>query len=444
VPALISMTLNALYSVVDRLYVANGCGEDAIAGITIAFPVMMVFVAVGVFIGMGHASLLSIKLGQRNMDEAEKTLGECVALKLLSFLILPPLAYAFMDEILGLCGGNTAGQGAMDAARQYLKITLISHFFSHLAFGLSATMRSEGAAKRSMLCMIVGFGTNLILDPILIFKFRLGIAGAAWATVIAMFLSMCTALHYYLSGSSVVKLRLSKIRIHREIFMRAAAIGIAPFLQQISGALINLSLAAALGFWAADKDAATLQLAALGIFQTVMMIFLMPVLGLQQGVSPIIGFNWGAKNFSRVKEALILALKLITAVCTFAAVVQIFWSEELAWLFAEKGNSSLINAGAYSLRVSNFMLWCIGLNISMTTYFQAIGRAKTAILLSLLRQLICMVPCIWILPIFCRPRELGVWLTMPCSDILACLATLPFFIKHLRFLNRTGNIRKHC
>lgn len=438
-PALISMTLNALYSVVDRLYIANGCGEDAIAGLTIAFPVMMVFVSVGVFIGLGHASLLSIKLGQHDREGAEKTLGECVALKLLAFFILPPLAYLFMDEIIALSGGATASAGAATAAKQYLGITLISHFFSHLAFGLSSAMRSEGAARRSMLCMIIGFGTNLILDPLFIFTFGWGIAGAAWATVISMFASMCVALHYYLGGKSAVKLRICRIRIHRGIFSRAAAIGTAPFLQQLAGALINLSLAAALGFWAESKDEATVQIAALGIFQTAMMIFIMPVLGIQQGVAPIIGFNWGARNLGRVKEALLLALKLITAVCTCAALIQTLCSESLAKLFAENGNDRLVQTGAYALRVSCCMLWCIGLNITMTTYFQAIGRAKTAILLSLLRQLICMLPCIWILPIFCTPRELGVWLTMPCSDILACLATIPFFIKHLRFLGRIGN-----
>lgn len=382
-PALISMTLNALYSVVDRLYVANGCGESAIAGITIAFPVMLAFAAFGVFIGLGHASVLSIKLGQGDKEGAEKVLGQCVALKLLSFLILPPLVFIFMDQIIAICGGSTANAETCQAAKTYLKITLISHVFSHLAFGLSATMRSEGAAIRSMICMIVGFGTNLILDPIFIFSLGWGIAGAAWATVISMFAAMVVALHYYLNGESTVKLRCCRLRIYPPILSRASAIGLAPFLQHLSGALINLSLAAALGYWAHSKEEATVQLAALGIFQTVMMLFLLPALGIQQGVAPIIGFNWGAKNFGRVKEALILSVKLLTIVCTIAAILQIFWSEGLSKLFAEQGNERLIKAGAYSLRMSNFMLWCIGLNIAMTTYFQAIGRAKTAILLSL-------------------------------------------------------------
>ena len=185
-PALVSMTLHALYSVVDRIWIGHGCGQDAMAALTLAFPLMMVFVAFGVFAGVGHAALISIKLGDGDRTACEKLLGELVAFKLIFFLVLSPLVFAFAEPILRWSGGSGVTEAALGLATEYAKIVVFSHIFSHLAFGLSAAMRSEGAVLSSMTCMVVGFGTNLILDPLFIFGFGMGVAGAAWATNIAM------------------------------------------------------------------------------------------------------------------------------------------------------------------------------------------------------------------------------------------------------------------
>ena len=437
-PALVAMSLNALYAVVDRFYIGQGCGEAAMAGLTLTFPVMMLFGAFGVFVGAGHASVLSIKLGENDFGACERIVGELIALKLLFFFILPPLVYFNVDTVLNWCGGAKVSSEAFAAARVYLKIVVFSHIFSHLAFGLSALTRAEGGAVKSMMSLVVGFGTNLILDPIFIFGFEMGIEGAAWATVIAMAASFLWALRYYLTGGTVVRLCWRRIGFCRDLLWRTTAIGFAPFLQNLLGAAINVSLAAAFAKWAADEASATTQIASLGVFQSVMILTIMPVMGAQQGLQPIFGYNWGARNYRRVKDALVLGYWVTTVLCVLACAVQVIpplprW---LASMFVAADNPALLSIAAHDLTVSNCMIWTIGVNVVATTYFQSIGHPLTAVVLSTMRQGVILIPCIWILPHFMTDRTLAIWLALPISDVLCQLATLPPFFLHLRFLSR--------
>ena len=437
-PALIAMSLNALYAVVDRFYIGQGCGEVAMAGLTLTFPVMMLFGAFGVFVGAGHASVLSIKLGENDFVACEKLLGELIAIKLLFFFILPPLIYFNVDTVLNWCGGAKVSPEAFAAARGYLKIVVFSQIFSHLAFGLSALTRAEGGAVKSMMSLVVGFGTNLILDPIFIFGFGMGIDGAAWATVIAMAASFGWALRYYLKRRTVVLLRWWRIGFYRDLVWRTSAIGFAPFLQNLLGALINVSLAAAFAKWAADEASATTQIASLGVFQSVMILTLMPVMGAQQGLQPIFGYNWGARNFRRVKETLKLGFWVTTALCVLACAVQVVppFPRWLAGWFVASDNPTLLGIAAHDLTVSNCMIWCIAINVVATTYFQSIGHPLTAVVLSTLRQGVILIPCIWILPHFMADHTLAIWLALPISDVLCQLATIPPFLIHTRFLSQ--------
>ena len=444
-PALVAMSLNALYSVVDRFYIGHGCGEAAMAGLTLVFPVMMLFGAFGVFVGAGHAAVMSIKLGEGDRVACEKILGQLVAFKLAFFATLPPLVYFNVDTVLGWCGGGGVSAEAFECARSYLKIVLFSHLFSHLAFGFSALMRAEGGALGSMTCMIVGFGTNLVLDPIFIFWLGMGVKGAAWATTIAMAASCAFAMHRYLSGRSVVRFRWRRIGFHRGYLAKPCAIGFAPFLQQLLGALINVVLPAAFAKWAADEAAATTQIASLGVFQSVMILVVLPILGAQQGIQPIIGYNWGARNYRRVKDALMLGFWVTTALCVAACAVQVVppLPHLLARLFVSADNPLLLAIAARDLQVSNCMLWCIGLNVVATTYFQSIGHPKTAIVLSTLRQGACLLPVAWFLPYFLEDHAFAVWLSMPVSDVLCCLMTIVPIFLHVRFLSRVRDRTQH-
>ena len=437
-PALVAMSLNALYAVVDRFYIGQGCGESAMAALTLAMPVMMLFGAFGVFIGAGHAALLSIKLGERDTVACERIMGELVALKLLFFFILPPLVYFNLDTVLGWCGGREVSREAFEMAKLYLKLVLFSHLFSHLAFGLSAAMRSEGSAIPSMMCMVVGFGVNLVLDPIFIFTFDMGIAGAAWATNLAMFLSCLFAFSHYWRGKSVVRLRWRRIGLYRELLVKTSGIGFAPFLQQLLGSLINVSLAAAFAKWATDEASATQQIASLGVFQSVLILVFMPILGAQQGLQPILGYNWGARNYRRVRAALVLGFWTTSALCVVACLVQLVppLPTGLARMFVSADNPALIALAAKDLQLSNCMLWCIGLNVLATTYFQSIGRPAAAIVLSTLRQGVVLLPIVWFLPYFMEDRTFAIWLSMPVSDVVCCLLTIVPFHLHMRFLSR--------
>jgi len=443
------MSLNALYAVVDRFYIGQGCGEAAMAGLTLTFPVMMLFGAFGVFVGAGHAAVLSIKLGEGDFVSCEKLVGELMALKLLFFLVLPPLVFFNADAVLAWCGGAKVSSEALAAARSYLKIVVFANLFSHLAFGLSALTRAEGGAVKSMMSLVVGFGVNLVLDPILIFGFdfslfafrfsfpRLGVDGAAWATVIAMAASFVWAIRYYLTGRTVVLLRWWRIGFYRRLLLRTTAIGFAPFLQNLLGALINVSLAAAFAKWAADEAAATTQIASLGVFQGVLILTVMPILGAQQGLQPIFGYNWGARNYRRLKSALYLGYWVTTALCVVACLVQVVppFPTWLARMFVPADNPTLLRIAAHDLTVSNCMFWCIGVNVVATTYFQSIGKPMTAVVLSTLRQGVVLIPCIWLLPHLLHDKALAIWLAMPLSDIICQLATLPPFFRHVRFLS---------
>lgn len=443
-PALVAMSLNALYAVVDRFYIGHGCGENAMAGLTLVFPIMLLFAAFGVFVGAGHSAALSIKLGAGDRVASEKLLGQLVAFKLAFFFTLPPLIFFNLDTVLGWCGGHGVSPEALNEAKTYLGIVLFSHLFSHLAFGFSAMMRSEGAAIRSMTALVVGFGVNLVLDPILIFGLGMGIAGAAWATNIGMFASFAYALSYYLRGKSVVRLRLGRIRFHRGLLAKPCGIGFAPFLQQLLGAFINVVLPSAFAFWLTDRAEATRQVASLGVFQSVMILVVMPILGAQQGLQPIFGFNWGARNFRRVRETLKLGLVVTSVLCVIACVAQTVppFPRLVASMFVSRDNPALLELAAHDLTLSNCMLWCIGLNIVMTTFFQSIGHPTTAIVLSTLRQGACLLPIACFLPCVMKDRTFAIWLSMPISDVMCCLMTVVPFVLYYRFLSRVRDRRE--
>ena len=443
-PALAAMSLNALYAVVDRLYIGQGCGADAMAGLQLAMPAMTLFAAFGVFIGVGHASVLSIRLGAGDAAACEKIVGQLVALKLIFFLVLTPLVYVNIDTVLSWCGGAGVSAEAFEAGRSYLRTVVFSHIFSHLAFGLSALQRAEGGAIRAMLSMFVGFGANLVLDPVFIFGLGMGVSGAAWATNVAMALSFLWAAKYYLLGETVVAFRWRRVGIYREFLGRALAIGFAPFLQTLLGALIGMSLAAAFAKWAATPADATRQLASLGVYNVMMVLTIMPIMGTQQGLQPILGYNWGARNFRRVRDTLRLGYWVTAALCAAAFVAQVVppFPRFFAGLFVSADDPSLVGLAAHDLAVANCMIWTIFVNVVATTDFQSIGHPRVAIALSTLRQGVILLPCIWLLPHFMEDHALAVWLALPVSDVLCQLATLPPLALHFRFLSRAGMRRR--
>ena len=437
-PALVAMSLNALYAVVDRAFIGHGCGVDAMAGVQLAMPVMMFLTAFGPLIGVGHSAVLSIKLGEGDKATCEKLVGQTIALKLALYAVLIPLLYLFLDDILVLCGAAEVRPRAHAEARRYLQIILASHLFSHLAFGLSALQRAEGGAIRSMTCMIVGFGVNLVLDPLLIFVCGMGVAGAAWATNIAMAASCLWAFSYYWRGKTVVRLRLRRIGFYPALMTRALGIGLAPFLPQLMSAVIVASLQIAFTRWMPDKAARTAEIASLGVFSGALILIIMPVLGCQQGLQPILGYNWGARNYRRVLAAFKLGFWVTTLLTFLAFIIQVVppFPTWIARMFVESGEPAIVALAAHDLQLANCMIWIISINVTATTYFQAIGRPRMAVMLSMLRQGLVMLPIIWLMPHLLDDKPFAIWLSMPVSDVICNVVTIIPLMLHLRFLAR--------
>lgn len=450
-PALVTMTLNQLYNVIDRIYIGQGCGPAAIAGLTLTFPIMGSLAAIGVLIGMGSSAILSIKLGEGDMPGAERALGQCVALKLLFGVVFPPLMYFFgIGPIVDYMAGLGTTTEAIGYAKLYLRVLIFFNIFAHLGFGLSATMRAEGSPKQSMFCMMVGCFANLILDPIFIFRsipipgtglvlpgLGLQVLGAAWATNISMMATCATAVWFYLSGRSVVRLRLSRIRIYRDIVLRVLAIGLSPCFMQMMGALFCFSINHAFSRWSGTLEEGTIQICSFGIVASVAFIFHTPAIGIQQGVAPIIGFNWGAKNGRRVLESLDKGLLLTGSFLFFGFLCMEFFAPWLCRAFAKQPEA--VAAAAWGLRVSNIFIWSIFINVCATTYFQSIGKPRMAILLSVLRQCLLLIPSVWILPHFMEDHILAIWLAMPVSDVLTAIATIPPLVRERRRLRLMGD-----
>ena len=452
-PALVTMSLNVLYNIVDRVYIGQGCGMEAIAGLSLTAPIAFALGAVGVFIGAGSSAVLSIKLGEKDMTGAERTLGQLFAMKLLFGVFFPPLMYFFgLDPILRFMAGANTTATTLAFAHQYVTITIFFNVFAHLAFGMSAMIRAEGAPRVSMVCMVIGAVANLLLDPLFIYDkipatfwildkplftipgLGLKVAGAAWATNIAMMLSCAAGLSYYASGRSAVRLRGRFVRLYRDLAPRVAAIGLAPFLMQLTGSLINLSMNHSFAKWSVSQQQGDMQIAAFGIFMSVSFMFGMPTHGVQQGLAPIIGYNWGARDYRRVLRAFDTGLALTAAATIFAWAGSEIFARPLARCFTD--NPGGIDAAARAIRIGNFFFWTIFVNVAATTYYQAVGRPRMSILFSLLRQCLVLLPVVWILPHFVEDHLFAVWVALPASDIVTQLVNLPFVFKERRALRR--------
>lgn len=416
VPAIIGMLVNALYNVVDRFFIGQGCGREAIAGVSLSFPFMAILAAFGTLIGVGSGALLSIKLGERRKAEAEMVVGQCVAVKLLFFLTLPFAVLYYLDPLLVAFGSTPE---ALPYARAYMRIILYCNVLQHLSFGLSNLMRAEGRASRSMHCMVIGAVANTILDPLFIFTFKMGVEGAAWATNLAMGLSCAYAFYYYLSGQSEVRMRWKRIRVFPKMLGQVFSIGLSPFLLQTMMGAVTIAFNRMFLKWAPDSAAATVEIAAMGIATTVLTLFLMPVFGLTQGMQPIAGYNFGAKAYERVREIYGLCMRSATIMCAIVTVTVLVFAQPLVRGFTT--DPVLLHAGTRGLRIYACMFVTIGVPIVTVAYYQSIGRAAMAIALSMMRQGVMLLPFILALPHFWG--VIGIWLASPASDFFSSVVT---------------------
>ncbi len=422
IPAIVGMMVNALYNVVDRMYIGR-LGALAMTGIGLNLPFMTILMAFGMLVGIGSGSIISIRLGQNKKQEAEKILGNAVTLIVVIISIVMIFSYIFKTNLLYLFGASSETIGYAD---DYISIILAGGIFQGIGFGINNIIRAEGNPKTAMYTMLIGAVINIVLDPVFIFTFGMGIKGAALATIISQFISMVWVLNHFLSGRSNLKLKSSNLKPELRIIKHIFAIGIAPFFMQIAASLVSIISNNALKIYGGD-----MAIGAMTVITAVAMFFLMPIFGINQGSQPIIGFNYGAREYKRVKSALKLAVLAGTAVSTLGFILTQFYTVSLIKIFND--NPELIKATTVGMRIFLSMLPIIGFQIISANYFQAVGKAPKAMFLSLLRQVIVLIPMIIILPKYLG--LMGVWLAGPISDFTASIVTAIFLYNEMKHLN---------
>ena len=423
-PSIVGTLVTALYNVVDRIFIGQVEGAFAISGLAITFPVMTLTSSLGMLVGSGAAARISISLGKRDHHAAEQILGNSLLLTVILNAVFITLFYIYLEPILMAFGASSL---TYPYARDYLEIVLLGNVFVSLCYNFNAMMRSSGYPTKAMVTMLIGAVLNLILSPLFLFVFKLGIRGVAWATVISMFIGMLFVMHHFTLRSSVIRLRWRNIRLKGRIILSIITIGLSPFSMQVAASAVALLMNTSLLRYGGD-----LAVGAYGIVNSILMLVLMVVLGLNQGTQPIIGYNYGAGNYHRVRETLFYALRMATLFTTAGFILGQFFPQLLASAFTT--DEELLEISSTGLRIAMLALPLVGFQIVSSNFFQSIGFAVKSIIQSLSRQLIFMVPGIILLPRIWGLK--GLWIAIPVSDTLAAMLSLYLLVIQLRHLKR--------
>ncbi|MYM11769.1 MATE family efflux transporter [Muribaculum intestinale] len=423
-PAIVGMVVMSLYNVIDRIFIGRGVGAEAIAGLAITFPVMNISAAIGVLIGAGAAARVSIMLGQRDRRSAEEVLGNSTVLILVNAIVYLTFFAIFLDDILRLFGASDI---TLPYAHDFMAYLLPGMLIMNVMYSLNNVMRATGYPKQAMITMFIGAGCNVVLAPIFIFVLDLGIKGAAIATDISMTVGMIFVLAHFFNKKSTVHFRRGIYRLKWRIIIGIIGIGAAPSIINAASCAINILINRTLVDLGGD-----LAVGAAGIFSTFTSLLCMVVVGLCQGVQPILGYNYGAGHIDRMKRAFWLSVMIATAVTTAGCIFGLFTPKWIALAFTD--NPELISVTVNSLEISMLAFWAVGFQIVSTTLFQSIGMAGKSIFLSLIRQVIFLIPLLITLP---KAMGLdGVWASFPTSDAFATVVTLVMVIWQLRRMNR--------
>ena len=428
IPAIIGMLVNALYNVVDRIFIGNMVKDPlAMSAVGLTFPFMLVIFGFCMLIGIGGSSRISISLGEGDHQKAENILGNMFTLIIMLMLGLVLVGSIFKTPILYFLG---ASESTIGYAGQYIQIILFGAVFQGLSYCFNTAMRSEGNPKKAMYTMLIGAGANIILDPIFIGPLGLGIAGAAWATIISQFICMVWVLSHFFSKDSVLKLHSRFLVLQFELIKNIISIGIAPCIMQIASSIISATANNALRTYGGD-----LAIGAAAIINSIAAFILMPIFGINQGAQPIIGFNYGARQYARAKKTWQLAALTATVICIFGFLATQLFPELLIRTFTP--NPELIVLGKDGLHKLLIMMPIIGFQVVSANYFQAVGKAYKAMILSMLRQVIILIPLLSILPNFWQIN--GVWFAFPIADAVASVITSIFIFREMRHLSELAN-----
>jgi len=430
-PSVVGMVVMSAYNIIDRMFIGQGVGPDAISGLAITFPVMNISAAFGVLIGGGAGARTSIVLGQGRRRTAEVILGNSLVMTLLLGTFYLTFLAIFMDEVLELFG---ASKKSLPYARDFMMYMLPGLLINNLTFSFSNIMRATGYPKKAMWANFIGAGMNVILAPIFIFVFKWGIKGAAIATDISMFISMIYVQVHFFNKNSEIHYCKGIFRLDRNVLLPIIAIGAAPCIVNTAGCVVNAVLNHVIYKYGGDTS-----VAAMGIFMTFSQLAIMFVLGVCMGMQPIVGFNYGAKRYDRLKNAYWLTVKVGTLACLLGTIVSVFLPNYVAMIFTH--HPDLIAACQHGMPIANCVFWVAAFQIVTTNFFQSLGMAKKSIFMSLSRQVICLLPLLMILPQHYKLD--GVWMAFPISDILAALMGVFLLVPVMKKINQLASTVTH-
>ncbi|MDH6341388.1 putative MATE family efflux protein [Parabacteroides sp. PFB2-12] len=411
IPAIIAMTASSLYNIADSIFIGHGVGPLAISGLALTFPLMNLAAAFGSLVGAGAATLLSLKLGQRDYESANRVLGNVFVLNILLGIAFTIVSLIFLDPVLYFFG---ASDQTIQYAREYMEIILMGNVVTHMYLGLNAVLRSAGFPRLAMYATLASVVINCILNPIFIFGFGWGIKGSAWATVISQLISLGFQLRHFSKSSNLIHFRKGIYRLKGELVKDIFSIGMSPFLMNLCASLVVILINRGL-----KEHGGDLAIGAYGIVNRLSSLFVMIIMGLNQGMQPIAGYNYGARLFPRVMEITKLTLKIGIAISTTGFLLAQIIPGTMVRIFTT--DPELVDIATKGLRVAFAVFPIVGFQMVATNFFLSIGMPRKSIFLSLSRQLIFLVPFLIILPQFWG--TLGVWISIPFADVTAAIIT---------------------
>lgn len=426
VPGIIAMTASSLYNMVDSIYIGHipGSGSLAISGLAVTFPLMNLSTALGTLVGVGAATMISVLLGQRNYKIANKVLANEVTLNCIVGLLFTVFCLMFLDPILYFFG---ASANTLKYARDYMEIILYGNVITHLYFGLNSIIRSSGNPKMAMGLTLFTVILNSILDPIFIFTFGMGVRGAALATVICQAVSLAYSIYYFTRKDNVLRLPKGFFSLEWRIAKDSLSIGMGPFLMNSASCIVTMFINQQLLKYGGD-----LAIGAYGIINRINFLFIMVVMGFNQGMQPIAGYNFGARKYSRVREVFLRTSMWATIITGFWFIASELFPEVMVSIFTN--DPSLKEMAEKGLRVMNPVVLIVGWQMVSTNLFQSLGMVRKSIFLSLSRQLLYLVPLLYLMPLFFDIH--GVFAAFPISDALACVTTLVMIGNLMRKFSR--------
>ena len=419
-PAIVAMSASSLYNIIDRAMIGQIVGPEAIAGLGITFPFMNLSAAFGAAVGVGASASISVKLGQKDYSTAQNLLGNTLTLNLIIGFSFMVLSLLFLDPILYFFGASDV---TLPYAREFMIIILLGNVMTHMYFGMNAVLRAAGKPKHAMYSVLFTVGMNILLVFMFVWWFRWGIRGAALATVTSQTLAMCWQLWLFSNKNEILHLKRGIYKLKRQLVTNIIAIGISPFLMNVTSCVIVIVMNNQFVHYGGD-----MAVGAYSIANSVVMMFFMFVMGMCQGMQPIVGYNYGAEKYDRMLRCLFITIGCATAILLVGWGLSMLFPREIARIFTT--DDTLIELSARGIKLDMLVFFVVGSQATITHFFQSIGKVKVSIFLSLSRQLFLLLPMAYVFPLFWDLD--GVWYSMPASDFGSFAMTIPMLMWYMK------------